>query len=116
MTTDDHPGRAWLYAVDNDADFESPHPPPIDSLADAIREDGSLDELPALALLDEIHRLRKVLRDAAQSLTTLSTAGARNSDSGLDDMIDVRGYASSRAKVAWAALGEARAAIDKAPA
>lgn len=99
--------RDWIDAVSNDPDFGPCAHVPIDALADTIREDGELAEMPALALLDEIQAIRKALRDAAQSLTALSTAGARNSDSGLDDMIDVRGYASSRARVAWAALGEA---------
>jgi hypothetical protein len=49
-----------------------------------------------------ISALEAALRDAAQSLLTLSFAGARSSD--LRDLDDVRGYANSRQRVAHAAL------------
>jgi hypothetical protein len=50
----------------------------------------------------ERDRLREALEEAASSLEALSTAGAH--DSTIEDLIDVRGYAGSRAREARAAL------------
>ena len=85
-----------------------------------LQEAAGVDGCPACAWLqeyvghdwpDEADRLRRerddaraALRAAATSLRTLSYAGAR--DSTLEDLVDVRGYANSRATVARAALGE----------
>lgn len=68
MTETEHAeATAWIGAVDeavsNCPDFVPP-PVPVDELADLIREDGELAELPALALLDEIQRLRAVCEAA----------------------------------------------------
>ena len=86
-----------------------------DDELEAIREraDAGYGASPDVhrALLAEVDRLREALRAAATSLTTLSLAGTRNSASGIEDMIDVRGYANSRARVAWAAL----TAADETP-
>jgi hypothetical protein len=46
----------------------------------------------------------KALREACQSLKTLSLSGSRVGSESLQDMIDVRGYAASRSSVAVAAL------------
>ena len=56
----------WVRSVESlDAD-DVPAPVPVDELSVMIREDGELAETPALALLDEIQRLRTALaaRDA----------------------------------------------------
>jgi hypothetical protein len=57
------PAGDWLRSVDSLVGDEVPPPVPIDELADNIREDGGLDETPALALLDEIQRLRAAPSD-----------------------------------------------------
>lgn len=56
------------------------------------------------ALRAEIERLKGALTEARDSLMTISKSGGR--DSGLEDLIDVRGYANSRGCVASAALNE----------
>ena len=68
--------REWARAVECGVDYTYPPAPlpPIDELADLIREDGGLGETPALALLDEIQRMRKAL--AAPPTTTTDTNGA----------------------------------------
>lgn len=48
--------------------------------------------------------LRVALDAAARSLAALSHAGARQDNHGLEDLIDVRGYAAGRARVAFEAL------------
>ena len=77
-------------------------------------EDGTGDGLAAnIDLLgrqrdeakQENKRLREALKDAAMSLETLSMSGGR--DHPISDLVDVRGYASSRAWVARTALQEA---------
>lgn len=55
----------------------------------------------------EIERLRGELLDAYTSLRALSSAGGRDMPA-LQDLIDVRGYANSRANAAQQALGERR--------
>jgi len=55
----------------------------------------------------ENERLRDALRDAASSLKCLSLVGSRDGSDMLEDLIDVRGYAASRAGVALAALNAA---------
>ena len=60
----------WVRSVESlDAD-DVPAPVPVDELSVMIREDGELAETPALALLDEIQRLRTALaaRDAVAAL------------------------------------------------
>ena len=52
-------GAQWCATVDALAACGEAIPPiPLDDVADHIREEGSLAETPALALLDEISRLR----------------------------------------------------------
>lgn len=72
---------AWLRAVDDCDHDRPPMPVPVDELADRIRADGGLAEIPALALLDEIQRLRAALRPPGELIVTLD-AGAL-SDAGL---------------------------------
>lgn len=51
----------WVRSVESlDAD-DVPAPVPVDELSVMIRENGELAETPALALLDEIQRLRTAL-------------------------------------------------------
>ncbi len=69
-------------------------------LLDRIETQVSEERVEANAT---IARLRGALADAANSLLALSNAGGRH-DLGLADMIDVRGYAHSRAAVARRAL------------
>ncbi len=59
--------RDWVRAVESIVDdTDTPPPVPIDELSDMIREDGGLDETPALALLDEIQRLRAALKRGSE--------------------------------------------------
>ena len=53
---------------------------------------------------EENERLRAELEDAATSIETLSVAGTR--DASLSDLVDVRGFANSRAGVVRKALLE----------
>jgi hypothetical protein len=54
--------------------------------------------------LAERDALREALTGATRSLETLSHAGSRDAGEHLSDLIDVRGYAASRARVAAATL------------
>ncbi len=57
-------GRKWCAAVDAACqDADTPPPAPFDGLDALIRHEGGLEELPALALLDEIRGLRKTCPD-----------------------------------------------------
>jgi hypothetical protein len=54
----------------------------------------------------EVERLRGALEAAAKSLETISRAGHRGDNpSTLEDLIDVRQYATSRAKAAREVMG-----------
>lgn len=80
----------------------------LEVLAATLPEHGSQRHfLRAVAV--RLRGMERALEAAAKSLTFLSTAGARNATLApgvvpLEDMVDVRGYASSRAKMAWDAL------------
>ncbi len=77
---------------------------PGDVKASAIEPERVVDMMKDRAALQaEVERLRAALGDAAKSLRTISTQAGR----GLDDMVNVRGYANSRAGVAEAALAPA---------
>jgi hypothetical protein len=65
-------------------------------------EPSEEDDVENKALAD-VRRLREALAEAHWSLRALSRAGSRDSE--LKDLIDVRGYAASRARVAGEALG-----------
>jgi len=58
---------------------------------------------------ERVQELRVALDAAARSLAALSHAGARQDNRGLVELIDVREYAASRARVAFDALLVAQA-------
>lgn len=54
-----HALTCWLDALNAHESGDPPLPPaPLDEIADYVRQAGSFDELPTLALLDEIQGLR----------------------------------------------------------
>ena len=72
----------------------------IDTIRECLLLDGQeIRQGLALAALERVERLRAGLEAAAQSLTTISAAGVHG-DTGLEDLADVRGYATSRALAA----------------
>lgn len=62
------------------------------------------DRCPLCESHEAERRIRTALADAASSLGRLSKAGARDGNDMLSDLVDVRGYATNRAKAAWVAL------------
>jgi len=91
--------RRWADTTEEEQMSNSVEGLFIEELKAEVREQAT--ELVALRAENE--RLRGALADAASSLSALSNAGGRH-DPGLADMIDVRGYAHSRAAVARRAL------------
>jgi len=65
------------------------------------------------ALEAECGRLRERLQEAATSLETISELAGR--DEMLEDMMQVRGYANSRASVAFAALAPQTGGLEQTP-
>lgn len=106
MTTTNHtPGQVM------DADGSSIGPLTRNGVEEVRRHPASRSELALVATIDLMRDraidVLEALEESAKSLEALSTAGARTGSEYLQDMIDVRGYAASRAR-------EARAAIEKA--
>jgi hypothetical protein len=89
---------SWKTLADVDILPEQDTPDLLDALNDGV---GGI----VATILADNKRLRDALKAAATSLEVLALAGSRkNIGGGLEDLIDVRAFATSRAGVARAAL------------
>lgn len=68
--------RAWRDSIEEsmlDGGETVPPPCPIEALSNEVRSLGSLGETEALALMDEIARLRKEIEDGDPASSAFST-------------------------------------------